>query len=226
MAIFPNNALAKLKAGELALGFGVQHLRSVATPMLAKAAGFDWLFIDCEHGAFSMQEATQICLAALPTGITPLVRVCTDALDEGTRALDNAAMGIVVPHVDTAEQAKLIAAKFRFIAARFTRGDSVIFLAEEGGRALGFTQLYPGLSSLATAAIWLLNDLYVAPDGRRHGAGGALVERARRHAEETGAAGLELMTERGNTTAQRLYERLGWQRGDFVPYSLTLGPAS
>ena len=41
MAIIPNNALAKLKAGELALGFGVQHLRSVATPMLAKAAGYD-----------------------------------------------------------------------------------------------------------------------------------------------------------------------------------------
>ena len=114
MAIFPNRTLAKLKAGELALGFGVQHLRSVATPMLARAAGYDWLFIDCEHGAFSMQEATQICLAALPTGVTPLVRVCFDALDEATRALDNAAMGIVVPHVDTAEQAEEIATKLRF----------------------------------------------------------------------------------------------------------------
>lgn len=114
MPIFPNRTLAKLKAGELALGFGVQHLRTAATPMLAKAAGYDWLFIDCEHGAFSMQEATQLCLAALPTGVTPLVRVCFDALDEATRALDNAAMGIVVPHVDTAQQAKTIAAKLRF----------------------------------------------------------------------------------------------------------------
>ncbi|HET9275765.1 MAG TPA: GNAT family N-acetyltransferase [Gemmatimonadales bacterium] len=113
-----------------------------------------------------------------------------------------------------------------FIAARLSRGDSVIFLAEEGDRALGFTQLYPGLSSLSTAPIWLLNDLYVAPAGRGHGAGRALVERARRHAEETGAAGLELLTERGNAAAQRLYERLGWRRGDFVPYSLSLGPAS
>jgi 2-keto-3-deoxy-L-rhamnonate aldolase RhmA len=114
LAIFPNNTLAKLKRGELALGFGVQHLRTSATPVLAKAAGYDWLFIDGEHGAFSMQEATQICLAALPTGMTPLVRVCSDALDEGTRALDNGAMGIVVPHVDTAEQAKRIASQFRF----------------------------------------------------------------------------------------------------------------
>ena len=114
MAIFTNGTKQRLKAGELAIGFGVQHLRSVATPMIAKAAGFHWLFIDAEHGAFSMQEATQICLAALPTGVTPLVRVCTGALDEGTRALDNGAQGIVVPHVDTVEQAREVAERFRF----------------------------------------------------------------------------------------------------------------
>ena len=61
---------------------------------------YDWLFIDCEHGAFSVQEATQLCLAALPAGITPVVRVCADAIDEGTRALDNGALGIVMPHVN------------------------------------------------------------------------------------------------------------------------------
>jgi 2-keto-3-deoxy-L-rhamnonate aldolase RhmA len=112
--IIANAALARLRAGEVALGFGVHHLRSVATPMLARAAGYDWLFIDTEHGALSVQEATQICLAALPAGITPVVRVCADALDEGTRALDNGAQGIVVPHVDTQEQARRVADAFRF----------------------------------------------------------------------------------------------------------------
>lgn len=114
MAIFENGTMARLRAGQVALGFGVQHLRSVATPLLARAAGYHWLFIDAEHGAFTMQEATQICMAALPTGVTPLVRVCAGALDEGTRALDNGAMGIVVPHVDTVAQAREIAARFRF----------------------------------------------------------------------------------------------------------------
>jgi 2-keto-3-deoxy-L-rhamnonate aldolase RhmA len=113
-AIIPNAALRRLRAGELALGFGVHHLRTAATPMLAKAAGFDWLFIDMEHGAFSVQEATQLCLAALPVGVTPIVRVCADALDVATRALDNGAQGIVVPHVDTPEQARRIASAFRF----------------------------------------------------------------------------------------------------------------
>ena len=55
-----------------------------------------------------------MCLAAIPFGITPIVRVCADALDEATRALDNGAMGIVFPHVDTAAQAKALADAFRY----------------------------------------------------------------------------------------------------------------
>jgi 2-keto-3-deoxy-L-rhamnonate aldolase RhmA len=114
MAIIKNTSLARLRAGQLSLGFGAGALRTVATPMLAKAAGFDWLFIDMEHGAFSINEATQLCIAALPTGVTPIVRVCFDALDEATRALDNGALGIVVPHVDTPAQAKKVAQALRF----------------------------------------------------------------------------------------------------------------
>jgi len=114
MPITRNVAKRKMQQGEMALGFQVYHLRSIATPLLAAASGHDFLFIDMEHGAFSMQEATQICIAALPTGVAPLVRVCTGALDEGTRLLDNGAMGIVVPHVDTAHHAKRIADAFHY----------------------------------------------------------------------------------------------------------------
>jgi 2-keto-3-deoxy-L-rhamnonate aldolase RhmA len=114
MPIIRNDAKRKMLRGEMALGFQVYHLRSIATPLLAAASGYDFLFIDMEHGAFSVQEATQICIAALPAGVAPLVRVCTGALDEGTRLLDNGAMGIVVPHVDTAQQAKQIADAFHY----------------------------------------------------------------------------------------------------------------
>jgi 2-keto-3-deoxy-L-rhamnonate aldolase RhmA len=114
MPIFQNNALRRLRAGKLALGFGAAQLRTVATPLMARAAGYDWLFIDMEHGAFSVDDATQLCTAALPTGIAPIVRVCTGALDEGTRALDNGALGIVVPHVDTPALAKRVAEAYRF----------------------------------------------------------------------------------------------------------------
>lgn len=114
MALVTNTTKRRMQAGKMALGFGVHHLRTVATPVLAASTGHDWIFIDTEHGAFSVQETTQLCIAALPTGVTPIVRVCAGAIDEATRALDNGALGIVVPHVDTAAEAKRIAAAFRY----------------------------------------------------------------------------------------------------------------
>src|SRR6201986_4972357 len=114
MPLTINTTKRRLADGKVALGFGVHHLRTVAAPLLGAATGHDWLFIDTEHGAFSVQEATQLCLAALPTGVTPIVRVCAGALDEATRALDNGALGIVVPHVDTAADAQRIADAFHY----------------------------------------------------------------------------------------------------------------
>jgi 2-keto-3-deoxy-L-rhamnonate aldolase RhmA len=109
-----NHVRKRLAEGGLALGFGVHHLRGSAVGMIAAATGFDWLFIDTEHGALSVQEASQISIAALSQGITPIVRVCKDAVFEGTRALDNGAMGVVVPHVDTAEEAAEVVRAYRF----------------------------------------------------------------------------------------------------------------
>lgn len=114
MALVHNTAKRKLREGGIALGFSLHHLRTIAAPLLAAAGGHDYLFIDMEHGAFTMQEATQLCIASLPTGVTPIVRVCAGALDEATRLLDNGALGIVVPHVDTQAQAKAIAQAFRY----------------------------------------------------------------------------------------------------------------
>jgi 2-keto-3-deoxy-L-rhamnonate aldolase RhmA len=114
MPLTTSTTKQRLQSGKMALGFGVHHLRTAAAPMLAAATGHDWMFIDAEHGAFNIQEITQLCIAALPTGVTPIVRVCAGALDEATRALDNGAMGIVVPHVDTAAEAKRIAAAFHY----------------------------------------------------------------------------------------------------------------
>src|ERR1700749_2400918 len=114
MPLVENKTKLKLKNNELALGFGVHHLRTSATAMLAAAADHDWLFIDMEHGAISTHDATQLCLAALSTGITPRVGICAGGLDEGARALDNGALGVIVPHVDTVEEAKRIAPAFRY----------------------------------------------------------------------------------------------------------------
>jgi 2-keto-3-deoxy-L-rhamnonate aldolase RhmA len=135
--MFENKTKLKLQNNELALGFGVHHLRTSATGMIAAATDHDWLFIDMEHGAISPHEATQICIAALPTGVTPIVRICAGSLDEGTRALDNGALGVVVPHVDTAERAKQIAQAFRYppIGHRSWGGPPAVFGFRAPGNA-------------------------------------------------------------------------------------------
>jgi ribosomal protein S18 acetylase RimI-like enzyme len=112
-----------------------------------------------------------------------------------------------------------------FIAARLERGESVVFLAERDGRPVGFAQLYPMFSSTAPRPrrLWLLNDLYVAPEARGSGVGRALMARARALAEATDACGVELVTAATNTVAQRLYESVGYRRDDlFLRYELGL----
>jgi GNAT superfamily N-acetyltransferase len=112
-----------------------------------------------------------------------------------------------------------------FLRERLTRGDSVIFLAEDQSGPLGFTQLYPIFSSISAAPAWVLNDLFVAPGARRSGAGRALLERARQHGLETGARWLSLSTGRDNLEAQALYEKLGWVRDtEYYHYELPLEP--
>jgi GNAT superfamily N-acetyltransferase len=106
-----------------------------------------------------------------------------------------------------------------FLAERFKRGESVIFLAVVDGAVVGFTQLYPSFSSVSMKRLWVLNDLFVTPDARKSGAGRALLERAERWAAETGAKGLTLSTQLTNLTAQRLYEACGWTTDDeFLHY--------
>jgi len=114
MPLVHNQTKRRMQAGDVALGFGVHHLRTVAAPPLAAASGHHWIFLDNEHGSFSVHEIAQLCIASLPTGVTPIVRVCAGAIDEATRALDNGAQGIVMPHVDTAKDARRLAEAFHY----------------------------------------------------------------------------------------------------------------
>lgn len=117
-----------------------------------------------------------------------------------------------------------------FLTERLGNNESVIFLAltgeEDQQTPAGFTQLYPLFSSTRMKSLWLLNDLFVAPEMRHGGVGRALLEHARLFAEESGAAGLMLETAVDNTPAQALYESLGWVRETkFYTYNLELPSA-
>ena len=111
----------------------------------------------------------------------------------------------------------------RFLRERMERDESVIFVALEEGRAVGFTQLYPSFPSGAMARIFILNDLFVASEARRSGVGSALLRTAADFGRGQGARRLVLSTELTNTVAQSLYENNGWKRDTvFCVYQLAL----
>ena len=114
MSTVPNHALRQLRAGKLAIGLGLRQARTVDTAQILKSAGFDWMFIDCEHNSMGTDTAAQIAAASLAVGITPIVRVAGKEHWLASRMLDNGAQGIVVPHVDTELEAKRVADHCRF----------------------------------------------------------------------------------------------------------------
>ena len=77
-------------------------------------AGFDWLFLDMEHGVMSLEACAQISAAALDAGIAPIARVPNGEYAIATRALDNGALGIVMPHVDTAAEAREVVDRLKY----------------------------------------------------------------------------------------------------------------
>ena len=111
-----------------------------------------------------------------------------------------------------------------FIRERLERSESVIFLAEDGGRVLGFVQLFPSFTSVEARRLWVLNDLFVVADARGLGVGRALMNAARENAACAGAKRLTLETMDDNPTAWKLYESLGYVRSaaDVRYYTLEL----
>ena len=73
--ILRNRVKEKLSRGEVVASMTVRLVRGVEIARIAKTAGFDSLYVDMEHSSFSLESTGQICIAALETGITPLVRV-------------------------------------------------------------------------------------------------------------------------------------------------------
>jgi ribosomal protein S18 acetylase RimI-like enzyme len=111
-----------------------------------------------------------------------------------------------------------------FLRERLERGDAHLLLAVDGqGGALGFVQLYPSFTSVGTAPIEILNDLFVAEAARGRGVARALLRRAADDARSRGALKLVLSTALDNAPAQSLYASEGWVRdAGFVEYAREL----
>src|ERR1051326_7596944 len=90
----------KLAAGELVLCMNLRLARSVDIAMVAKAGGYDALYVDMQHAPYSIETTSTICAAALGIGITPLVRVPSHDAQWMSRVLDGGAQGVIVPDVN------------------------------------------------------------------------------------------------------------------------------
>jgi GNAT superfamily N-acetyltransferase len=111
----------------------------------------------------------------------------------------------------------------KFLQERFQKGESIIFVVSDGGRIVGFTQLYPSFSSVSMKCVWILNDLFVEETYRGNGCAKLLMSAAENFARETGAIRIILATQISNVAAQSLYELRGYAKDEeFYHYALHL----
>jgi len=95
-----NTTREKLSRGETAIGCGLQCYRSPEIARTFAAAGFDYVFIDMEHGSYDLETAQDMIAAANGSGITPIVRVGELLYSLVARLLDSGAQGIILPRVE------------------------------------------------------------------------------------------------------------------------------
>ena len=99
----PNHLLAALRRGEVQYGCGFGTLRSGEFLRILAATGFQWCFVDGEHGSFSQETIADLCQIGAWVGLAPLVRVGELQYTLVARALDAGPAGVVFPRVEDPE---------------------------------------------------------------------------------------------------------------------------
>jgi len=145
-----NRTKAKLADGQVVFG----GIISGFAPEIVELLGyleFDFVFLDCEHGPMSYDQVEQMVRAAEAVDITPIVRIPDHEDATILRYLDRGVQGIIVPHVNTREQAERVTTAARY----YPRGHR----GAAGGRA----HEYNVHGSAAESRAWLNEELLVIP---------------------------------------------------------------
>jgi 2-keto-3-deoxy-L-rhamnonate aldolase RhmA len=108
-----NTMKAKLAAGEPVFGVSVMIPSPQIVEMIA-AAGFDWVLLDCEHGTLTLESVELMAMAAEASGITAIARPVTRSPEHILQVLDRGVMGVQVPHVNTAADAREVLAAVKY----------------------------------------------------------------------------------------------------------------
>jgi 2-keto-3-deoxy-L-rhamnonate aldolase RhmA len=108
-----NRMKEKLNAGEPVFGVSVM----IPSPQIVEmvgAAGFDWVLLDCEHGTLTLESVELMAMAAEACGITAIARPVTRSAEHILQVLDRGVMGVQVPHVNTAADAREVIAAVKY----------------------------------------------------------------------------------------------------------------
>ncbi len=108
-----NTTKAKLGEGEVVFGAIISRYAPDLVELFG-AIGYDFVMIDCEHGPMDLDQVEHMVRAAEVFGITPIPRIPDHAESTILRYLDRGLQGIIVPHVNTREEADAVARAARY----------------------------------------------------------------------------------------------------------------
>jgi ribosomal protein S18 acetylase RimI-like enzyme len=98
--------------------------------------------------------------------------------------------------------------------------EGIQFVAESEGKLVGFATLYFSYSTLRATKIAVMNDLFVIEEFRGQGAAAKLFAACKGYAARNRYANMSWTTAKDNLRAQRFYEKMGGERGDWLTYSI------
>jgi 2-keto-3-deoxy-L-rhamnonate aldolase RhmA len=104
----------RLDAGEIVFGTMVTEFATPAVARLTAAAGAEFTLFDLEHSGYGIDRMRTVLAAARSADTVPFLRVSDAHYDLIARGLDIGALGVMVPTVESAEEARLIASAARF----------------------------------------------------------------------------------------------------------------
>lgn len=142
-----NHFKRRLIAGEKQIGLWL-NIADPAVTEICAGAGFDWLCIDAEHSLIDIRDIFAQLQAAAPYPISMLVRLASDDRVHIKQHLDLGVQTIVVPMIETAEQARALVAATRY-APEGTRGLSNMTRAGRWGRVGPFPRAHEEICVIA-----------------------------------------------------------------------------
>lgn len=124
-----NSFKEKLKRDEVVVVLNPDHPSPSLTEFVA-SLGFDGIFIDCEHGTASIERVQEMCRAARAANVQSIVRPESNAPHLITRYLDAGAGGVMVPHIETADDARRVVATVKYARPTDWKDKVIVIMIE------------------------------------------------------------------------------------------------